>query len=273
MEIYTVDAFASKPFSGNPAAVALCEQPLETLTMQRIASELNLPITAFLSRVDNGYRLRWFTAETEIKLCGHGTLASSHVLWETGRLGIGEEAFFHTLSGMLTAERGQGGWIRLDFPASPTKNSNESTETMAHALNLSPDALSGVFGYGDKLLVELHSEVLVRELAPDFAALREIPVTGVTVTAKCESGAYDIVSRYFAPRIGIPEDPVTGSSHCGLAPYWANRLGQTKLKAFQASNRGGELLLELAGDRVKISGQAVTLMRSNFDASLLSLSV
>ncbi|WP_223067796.1 PhzF family phenazine biosynthesis protein [Paenibacillus caui] len=269
MEIYTVDAFAARPFGGNPAAVCVCEQPMETALMQQIAKEMNLSETAFLTKVEEGYRLRWFTPAAEVKLCGHATLASAHILWETGRLGAGEVARFHTLSGVLTASK-RSGFIELDFPARPSKQAEGEEAAFAQALRIGSDSISGIFRYGEDVLIELDSERTVRTLTPDFAALLGVPARGIAVTAKSDSDAYDIVSRFFAPRVGVNEDPVTGSAHCGLAPYWAERLGKNKLKAFQASARGGELELELAADRVKIGGKAVTVLRGKLDVSFLS---
>lgn len=269
MELYTVDAFTARPFSGNPAAVCMCVYPIEASLMQAIAREMNLSETAFLTKVEDGYRLRWFTPSAEVKLCGHATLASAHVLWETGRLGIGEEARFHTRSGILTATMA-GGLVRLDFPAANPVPYEGDKEQIAAALKTELEQVKGVYQYSEDLLVELRSEMTVRGLNPDFEAVKSLPARGITVTSASKSDAYDLVSRFFAPRIGIAEDPVTGSAHCGLAPFWAERLGRTQLKAFQASARGGELELELSGGRVLIAGQAVTVVKGSLDVSYLA---
>jgi PhzF family phenazine biosynthesis protein len=255
--IVVVDAFTDQPFRGNPAAVCVLSSPAEERWMQDVAREMNLSETAFLHPVEDGFALRWFTPTTEVDLCGHATLASAHVLWQDGHLGPGDTARFHTRSGVLTADR-RGSEIVMDFPATPPLQCDH-LPGLAEAL--------GVIGYrwvGETrfdLLVELDDEVMVRTLEPDLSALGRIERRGIIVTALAEAGQpYDFVSRFFAPAAGVPEDPVTGSAHCALVPYWSRRLGQDKLQARQISPRGGELACELRGSRVFMSGQAVTFM-------------
>ncbi len=254
-DLYQVDAFTDRAFAGNPAAVCLLPGPREPEWMQEVACEMNLSETAFLHADEHGgYRLRWFTPAIEVELCGHATLASAHVLWESGRLAAGETARFHTLSGLLTAER-NGDDIELDFPARPM-------EEVAP-----PPGLAEAFGAVPRFvgrsrydyLLELPTEDAVRTAAPDYALLRTLPVRGIIITAAGEQGPHDFVSRFFAPGSGVDEDPVTGSAHCTLGPYWASRLGKTSFLAWQASARGGELRVRLEGDRVRLGGRAVTI--------------
>jgi PhzF family phenazine biosynthesis protein len=255
--LYQVDAFTSQRFGGNPAAVCILEEPAEESWMQAVAAEMNLAETAFLHRENDGFRLRWFTPTVEVELCGHATLASAHVLWEAGYLWEEEEARFYTLSGLLTA-RSQEGWIELNFPAVPEESAQAEPELLA---SLGIDALLYVGRNKFDYLIEVGSAAEVRALKPDFAALRKVGGRGVMVTARDESGEYDFVSRFFAPAAGIDEDPVTGSAHCGLGPYWAAKLDKNELTAFQASPRGGLVRLAVAGDRVLLRGQAVTVLR------------
>jgi PhzF family phenazine biosynthesis protein len=251
-----VDAFTDRPFTGNPAAVCLLSQPADPVWMQQVAREMNLAETAFLVRRTDGFDLRWFTPSTEVDLCGHATLASAHVLWEEQQLRSDEVARFHTKSGTLTASR-EPDLIWLDFPATPS-----------HPVPMTPDLAEGLaastryvgrtaFDY----LVELESESAVRELVPDLSRLARLPVRGIIVTARVESGTPDFVSRFFAPAAGVPEDPVTGSAHCGLAPFWAERLNRSELLGYQASERGGFVRVRLEGSRVRLGGQAVTVLR------------
>ena len=224
--------------------------------MQHVAAEMNLSETAFLLRVDDGWSLRWFTPAVEVDLCGHATLASAHVLWESGRLPSRETARFHTRSGLLTAEK-RGDWIWLDFPATPA-DPIDVPGGLAEALGVQPISVRrSRFDF----LVELKSEDAVRAVSPDFRRLAAIPGRGVIVTSPAQDPACDFVSRYFAPGFGIDEDPVTGSTHCCLAPFWSLRLGKTRFVARQLSARGGELHVELAGERVRLGGQAVTVLR------------
>jgi PhzF family phenazine biosynthesis protein len=255
--IYHVDAFTSDRFSGNPAAVCMLETPAEESWMQAVAAEMNLAETAFLHREHDGFRLRWFTPTVEVALCGHATLASAHVLWEAGYLWRQEEARFYTLSGVLTAQTLEG-WIELNFPAVMAEDAVPAPELLP-ALGIQQARYVGLnkFDY----LVEVDSASELHALKPDFALLSKVPVRGVTVTARDDSGKYDFVSRFFGPGSGINEDPVTGSAHCSLAPYWAEKLNKSEMTAFQASPRGGVLRVEVAGDRVLLRGQAVTVLR------------
>ena len=256
LPLFYVDAFTATPFAGNPAAVCLLERAADERWMQDVAREMNLSETAFVHPVADGLGLRWFTPAVEVDLCGHATLASAHVLWGEGHLAPGAAARFHTKSGLLTARR-SGDWIDLDFPATPATPA-ASPAGLAEALGVAPCAVGkSRFDY----LVEVESESLVRGLAPDFAALARVEARGVIVTSRAEGGEYDFVSRFFAPRSGVPEDPATGSSHCALAPWWSAKLGKAEMVAFQASARGGVVRVRLAGDRVRLGGQAVTVLR------------
>jgi PhzF family phenazine biosynthesis protein len=255
--LYQVDAFTNERFGGNPAAVCILDEPAEEGWMQSVAAEMNLAETAFLVRENDGFRLRWFTPTIEVELCGHATLASAHVLWEAGYLWAEEEARFYTLSGMLTA-RLKEGWIELNFPAVPEESAEAEPELLA-ALGIAQPRYVGrnKFDY----LVEVGSAAEVRALKPDFKRLAQVGGRGVMVTARDDSGVYDFVSRFFAPASGIDEDPVTGSAHCGLGPYWAKKLDKTQMTAYQASPRGGLVQVEVVGDRVLLRGQAVTVLR------------
>jgi PhzF family phenazine biosynthesis protein len=254
--IYQVDAFTDRPFAGNPAGVCILPDYAAVDWMQSVAREMNLSETAFLVRRPDGeFDLRWFTPAAEVELCGHATLASAHVLWEAGVVRPGEQARFHTLSGVLTAVR-SGEWIELDFPATPAAPV-EPPAGLAEALHAIPRWVGmSVFDY----LVEVESDAAVRSLQPDITALGKLSSRGVIVTAASGSPQYDFVSRFFAPAVGVPEDPVTGSAHCCLAPYWAERLGKTEMVAYQSSARGGVVRVRLAGDRVRLGGQAVTVL-------------
>jgi PhzF family phenazine biosynthesis protein len=257
LRITQVDAFTNQPFAGNPAAVCILHKPADPTWMLNVAREMNLAETAFLVKQRDGYDLRWFTPSVEVDLCGHATLASAHVLWEDGHLKPGEQARFHTKSGLLTAAK-QKSWIALDFPVTPVSAATPPPG-LADALGVQPRFVGrSRFDY----VVEVDTEATVRELRPDLTALSRIESRGVIVTAVSdESSEFDFVSRFFAPQSGVPEDPVTGSAHCALAPYWAHKLGQTDLVAYQASPRGGAVLLRLLGDRVELSGEAVTVLR------------
>jgi PhzF family phenazine biosynthesis protein len=253
--LYLVDAFTSRPFAGNPAAVCLLPAPADPAWMLAVAAEMRLSETAFLTPNPQGFGLRWFTPLKEVRLCGHATLASAHALWQTGLLDPSQPACFDTLSGRLTATR-LGDWIEMDFPARPQQPASP-LKRLAEVLGASP---LYVGSNGQTYLLELESEQVVRDLQPDLQRLVDLPVKAVIVTAPSTSPAYDFVSRFFAPAIGIPEDPVTGSAHCYLAPYWAGRLGKTEMSAYQASSRGGEVRMRLAGERVILGGQAVTVL-------------
>ena len=251
-----VDAFTDRPFAGNPAAVCLLAGPRDEAWMQQVAQEMNLAETAFVVPRAGGWDLRWFTPCLEVDLCGHATLASAHVLWEEERLASGETARFHTRSGLLTAAR-RDGLIWLDFPATPARPADPPAQ-LGEALGASPIWVGrSPFDW----LVELESESAVRELDPDLFRLGRIDARGVIVTARCEDGRHDFVSRFFAPAAGVPEDPVTGSAHCALAPFWAERTGRTELAGYQASARGGTVRTRVTGDRVLLGGTAVTVMR------------
>jgi PhzF family phenazine biosynthesis protein len=260
LPLYQVDAFTDRAFAGNPAAVCLLPAPREADFLQAVASEMNLAETAFLVRrgaeTSAGWDLRWFTPTVEMPLCGHATLASAHVLWQTGELAVGEQARFHTLSGLLTAEQ-QGDWILLDFPAEPAVEETDPPAVLAEALGAVPLWIGrNRLDY----LVELPSAAAVEALAPDLRALATLPVRGVIATARAAEAPFDFVSRFFAPAVGIDEDPVTGSAHCGLAPFWRDRLGRDTLLGRQISRRGGTVRVRVAGNRVELGGQAVTVL-------------
>jgi PhzF family phenazine biosynthesis protein len=259
--IVQVDAFTDRPFAGNPAAVCILPAARDEAWMQAVAREMNLSETAFLHPDDDGWELRWFTPSTEVDLCGHATLASAHVLWEDGGLPAGDEARFHTRSGLLTARR-EGAWISMNFPAKPEEETAPSPE-LARALGAEPVYVGrSHFDF----LVELESEEQVRALRPDLGLLRQVAARGIIVTSRSETPGIDFVSRFFAPRVGVDEDPVTGSAHCCLAPFWAARLGRSELVGFQASERGGTVRVRTAGDRVHLGGQAVTVLRAELVA-------
>ncbi len=256
IRIVQVDAFTDRPFAGNPAAVCILPHPRPEQWMRDVAREMNLSETAFLTPQDGGYNLRWLTPTVEVDLCGHATVASAHVLWQDGHLPEDCQARFHTRSGLLTADR-CGEWIELDFPAKLAAPSEAPPELLpslgiAHARYVGRNA----FDY----LVELDSEDKLRSLDPDHSSLRKIPVRGVIVTARSLNPDFDFVSRFFAPGSGVDEDPVTGSAHTALGPYWAERLGKTELTGYQASARGGVVRVAVKGERVKLGGQAVTVM-------------
>lgn len=256
LRITQVDAFTDTPFAGNPAAVCLLPAPHDEGWMQNVAREMNLSETAFLVRQADGYSLRWFTPSVEVALCGHATLASAHVLWEDGHLPATQQARFHTKSGLLTGDRA-GEWIELDFPAK-REEAAPAPAGLAEALGVTARYVGrNQFDY----LVEVDDEPTVRSLAPNHAALATLPVRGVIVTSRADSPGYDFVSRFFAPGSGVPEDPVTGSAHCALGPYWQSRLGKSDLVAYQASPRGGVVRVRVAGERVKLGGKAVTVLR------------
>lgn len=254
--VIQVDAFTAEPFRGNPAAVVPLERERDDAWMQNVAREMNLSETAFLVPEPDGFRLRWFTPAVEVELCGHATLASAHVLWETGRIEAGAVLRFHTRSGLLTARR-DGDLIELDFPATPAEPA-EPPSFLIDALGVRPVAVGrSVYDY----LVRLDSAAAVRSTRPDFGRLRDVEARGVMVTAEADDGVHDFVSRFFAPQSGVDEDPVTGSAHCCLAPFWAGILGRNELAGFQASERGGTVHVRLEGARVKLRGRAVTVMR------------
>jgi len=256
-----VDAFTDRPFEGNPAAVCLLSEPRDDEWMRRVAAEVNLSETAFLVREGDGYRLRWFTPEVEVNLCGHATLASSHVLWSEGYWPEGTPIPFQTRSGLLTAER-DGDLIELDFPALPVQACS-TPAGLIESLGIDP---LFVGNYGMDYLCEVPDEATLRSLQPDFTKLKQVKTRGLVVTCRASEGPYDFVSRFFAPSVGIAEDPVTGSAHCALAPYWARKLGRDDLNGYQASRRGGAVRVRLRGDRVRLAGQAVTVVRGMLEA-------
>jgi len=258
VRIVTVDAFTNAPFAGNPAAVCVLPEPRPDAWMRNVAREMNLSETAFLAPRNGDFDLRWLTPAVEVDLCGHATIASAHVLWQDGHLPPDEQARFHTRSGLLTADR-RGEWIELDFPIKQAVVA-DAPELLLPSLGVTaPLAVAkNAFDY----LVEVRSEEELRALAPDHTTLRRIPVRGVIVTARSAAPEFDFVSRFFAPGSGIDEDPVTGSSHTALAPYWAAKLHKTNMTGYQASPRGGVVRVRLAGDRVVIGGQAVTVLEA-----------
>ncbi len=254
--ITQVDAFTDKPFSGNPAAVCILPKPADETWMQNVATEMNLSETAFLYPQDDGFNLRWFTPAAEVDLCGHATLASAHVLWEMEHLPPDTQARFFTRSGLLTAQR-SGDWIEMDFPAEPETEVKAPAELVT-ALGITPQYVGkNRFDY----LVEVDSEKTVQDVQPDFTLLKTVTCRGVIVTSRADSPTFDFVSRFFAPGVGIDEDPVTGSAHCCLGPFWNTRLEKNSFTAYQASPRGGVVQVRVAGDRVKLGGQAVTVLR------------
>lgn len=257
LNIFTVDAFTDKIFSGNPAAVCLSDNDLKENVMQSIAAEMNLSETAFVKKIINGFSLRWFTPKAEVELCGHATLASAHILWQEGILKQDEEAVFQTVyKGILTAKK-NADEIILDFPVNSPKVSGRNIE-LENALNCRP-VYTGTTDHN--YLVELSSENEVKNVKPDFALLEKLEKYGTIITAKAENKNYDFVSRFFAPQKGINEDPVTGSAHCVLTPYWSRKLNKKTLNAYQASARGGYLTVSDEGGRVLISGKAVTVLK------------
>jgi PhzF family phenazine biosynthesis protein len=265
LPIVQVDAFTDRPFAGNPAAVCLLPAPADAQWMQDVAREMNLSETAFLVPQRDGFDLRWFTPVVEIDLCGHATLASAHMLWEDGHLPPGTQARFHTRSGLLTADA-RGTWIELDFPATRAEPAAAPAGLTA-ALGVTPRFVGrSRFDY----LLEVDGEDVVRGLRPDFGALARVDARGVIVTSRAAASSYDFVSRFFAPRAGVDEDPVTGSAHCALAPYWTAQLGRPELVGYQASARGGTVRVRLQNDRVMLGGQAVTVLRGALTAGNMS---
>jgi PhzF family phenazine biosynthesis protein len=252
--MYQVDAFSARIFAGNPAAVLILDDWLPDATMQAIAEENNLAETAFVCKRANDFELRWFTPVREVKFCGHATLASAHVL--ISELGLGEEVVFSTRVGPLLVKRQDDGY-RMDFPSFPP----EPVDPLpAELVRIGGSEIVAAFRNFENFFIELRDEAAVRNFVPDLPAITSLDADGLVITARGET--MDFVSRYFAPAAGIPEDPVTGSIHATLTPYWAEKLGSTKLSARQLSKRSGDLACELQGDRVLISGQAVTFMKA-----------
>ena len=247
MKQYIVDAFTEEVFRGNPAAVCVLEKWLPEKLMMNIARENNLPETAFTVKNEDGYDLRWFTPGGEINLCGHATLATAFILFSYYEEDA-ERIVFHTMSGELFISR-KDGYIVMDFPAYSC-NEVPVTEQMAEAIGVKP-----LKAFIDRdLMLVFENEEIIRNLTPDFEKLSRLEGTGVAATAP--GNDYDCVSRFFAPKLRVNEDPVTGSAHCMITPYWTKHLGKPVIKAYQASERGGELLCEVRGDRVVISGKA-----------------
>ena len=257
MTITTVDAFAERPFEGNPAAVCVLDAPAPDDWMQALAVEMNLSETAFVvPEADGTYTLRWFTPAHEEDLCGHATLATAHVLYETGRLGADDEARFDTRSGRLAVRAEPDGIYMMDFPAT-TPESCPLPDGFADAFGTEP-VWFGRTRFD--LFAVLHTEADVCALDPDPGAVARLGARGVILTAQADADSpYDVVSRFFAPGVGVPEDPVTGSAHCAIGPYWADRLGVGTVACFQASARGGHVGVRIQGDRVELAGRAVTV--------------
>jgi PhzF family phenazine biosynthesis protein len=261
-----VDAFTDRPFGGNPAAICVLSEPVADEWMQNVACEMNLSETAFALKSPEGtgrFGLRWFTPCIEVDLCGHATLATAHVLWEDGHLDAGAEAQFQTRSGLLFAKRGEQG-IELDFPSEPVAEvviESSEIERLESALGVRI-RFAGRNRFD--MLVELESEEAVRTVRPNIAKLAEFPVRGVIVTGRSASPGYEFVSRFFAPNVGVNEDPVCGSAHCCLGPYWGAKLGLDELTGHQVSRRGGVVRVRLQGKRAILIGQAVTVLRGEF---------
>jgi PhzF family phenazine biosynthesis protein len=259
--IFHVDAFTDRPFAGNPAAVCFLDKDCPDTWLQNIAREMNLAETAFLRPHGPNWSLRWFTPSVEVDLCGHATLASAHVVWESGRDASDATLRFDTRSGLLSAAR-RGDFIELDFPAEPAEPS-PAPPGLLDALGIAAPRFAG----RNRLdyLIEVSSEREVRSLEPDFRRLGAAcaGTRGVIVTAACETADFDFVSRFFAPAAGIDEDPVTGSAHCCLGPFWSARLGKKELLGYQASSRGGTVAVRMNGSRVMLGGRAVTVARGS----------
>lgn len=253
MNYFIVNAFTESPDGGNQAAVCIVEKMLHENLMQEIASDFGLPETAFIEKKDGVFGLRWFTPKVEVDLCGHATLAGAHILWEQGSVKPDSEINFDTKSGVLTVNKENGLYI-MDFPREDAVET-ECPEELKKGLGIDP-VFTGKnrFDY----ITEAESEDIVRNLVPDLELLGKLDSRGVIVTAVSNSREYDFVSRFFAPSAGIPEDPVTGSAHCCLGPYWSKRLNKTKLTGYQASKRGGFVYIEQLEKRVLLGGKAVT---------------
>lgn len=252
--LYQVDAFTDQPFTGNPAAVCVLKQDADPNWMQKVAAEMNLAETAFVSPRNPAYHLRWFTPTVEVDLCGHATLATAHVLWESGHLPPDAPCVFQSKSGELRALR-IGDRIQLDFPATPV-----SEKPVPAGLEKALGAPAKFVGMSKfDYLVEVETPEQVRNVSPDLQYLLSLGSRGVIVTAQDPSDEFDFVSRFFCPAVGVDEDPVTGSAHCALGPYWKERLGKTEFRAWQASSRGGGMEVSIEGERAKLLGQAVTV--------------
>jgi predicted PhzF superfamily epimerase YddE/YHI9 len=256
ISVWQVDAFTDWPFFGNPAAVCLLDEERDARWMQAVALEMNLSETAFVQKVEDDFGLRWFTPAVEVDLCGHATLAAAHTLWQAGIVRAEETIRFRTRSGVLTAAR-DAGLVWLDFPATPARECLPLDGLLA-ALGVEPTFVGKT---SFDMFVVVASDAVVRSIAPDFRQLGKIAARGVIVTAASDDRRFDFVSRFFAPAAGIDEDPVTGSAHCALAPYWGERLGKREMVGYQASARGGTVHVKVDGDRVMLGGEAVTVMK------------
>ena len=266
MTVTVVDAFADRPFAGNPAAVCLLDAPAPEDWMRALAMEMNLSETAFVTPGDDGaFGLRWLTPEAEVDLCGHATLASAHLLYETAHVAPDAPVRFDTRSGRLTVRRSGERTYVMDFPATPPVET-DAPDALADALGADPVWVGRT---RFDLFAVLAAADAVRQLAPDLGALARLGVRGVIATARGD-GVADVVSRFFAPECGVPEDPVTGSAHCAIGPYWADQLGADRLHCYQASRRGGTVGVRVRGDRVELTGRAVTVYRAELaDAARL----
>ncbi len=257
-----IDAFTDIPFRGNPTAVCILDTPREDTWLQSVAFEMNLPESAFAMKQQNNWNLRWFTPTNEVPLCGHATLATAHALWDSDRVDMNEEIRFQTASGMLNT-RNNKDMIEMDFPLIETESRNLEPQVegfLATALNVK---IKESYRAGEDILILLEDEALVRNLKPDLIQLKEMDVRGFIVTGPNTNSSYDFISRFFAPRIGIPEDHVTGSAHCALGPFWGKRLKKGILTGYQASGRGGVVSVELYDDHVNLKGRAVTVMKGH----------
>ncbi len=259
---WQVNAFTSRPFHGNPAAVCWLEQDVPDRWMQAVAAEMNLSETAFVRKTDNGLQLRWFTPTVEVDLCGHATLATIHALTTAGLVSSSEPIQFQTRSGTLTCQR-RGALIELNFPALPAEETAHDARLL-EAMGITAPVYFGKNRFDAIVVVSSPAEV--RSVQPDFRRLGHLPYRGVIVTAQSDDPRYDFESRFFAPAVGVDEDPVCGSAHCCLTPFWSQRLQKTKLTAWQASARGGHLQLRLEGDRVVLGGEAVVVWQGELMA-------
>jgi len=255
-----IDAFADRPYTGNPAAVCLLDDARDAKWMQAVAAEMNLSETAFVRPAGGDFELRWFTPAVEVDLCGHATLAAAHALWSEGVMDSGDEIRFRTRSGVLTAVR-HGDLVELDFPATPPLAAaldDAQIRELGDILGVDPRPV-GRSAFD--LLVEVESVRVLRAARPDFGRLAELDYRGIIVTCRSDDPRFDFQSRFFAPAVGVNEDPVTGSAHCCLGPYWSERLGRAEMTAFQASGRGGVVRVRVSGERVVLGGRAVTVFK------------
>jgi predicted PhzF superfamily epimerase YddE/YHI9 len=259
MKFYHVDAFTNRIFTGNPAGVCILTVRKDDQWMQNFAAEIGLPETAFLLKQEDSFNLRWFAPKGEVDLCGHATLASAHILREKGILRVDEKARFSTKSGLLTASK-VGNFIELDFPIEEDRETTPPQDLL-EALKVQP-----VYTGKNRMdfIVEVESEEILRNINPDFSQLKSVRTRGVMVTCRSSNFKFDFVSRFFAPSLGIDEDPVTGSAHCCLGPYWQRKLNKTDFLAYQASKRGGVVAVRVGHERVFLGGEAVTVFTADF---------